>query len=175
MVPSHGHGRGDVLLAVRSAELTETNFVRSEGGVSLCAENCLDRGECRLGITTEQLDAAGVARFELACPPDHGEGFGVAHGGWTTSVLCEMAGHAAILSGTMAFMGTLTVRFVSPVPVGESLLGQARVDGRERRKVFVTASITSPSSGLELATAMAILILADVAHLKVDPSAPGQE
>jgi acyl-coenzyme A thioesterase PaaI-like protein len=140
--------------------------------VSLCGENCLSRGECRLGITTELLDGDGVARFELECPPEHGEGFGLAHGGWTTSVLCEMAGHVAILSGTLAFMGTLTVRFAKPVPVREPLLGHASIDGRERRKVFVSAGIASSTSGHELATAAAVLIVAETAHLEIDQPDP---
>jgi predicted thioesterase len=72
----------------------------------------------------------------------------------------------------MAFMGTLTVRFAMPVPVGEALVGQARVDGRERRKVFISAAIRSSASGSELATATAVLIIADVAHLEVDSPAP---
>jgi acyl-coenzyme A thioesterase PaaI-like protein len=137
-------------------------FVRTAGGVSLCAEPCGQLGACRLGISTERLDPDGVARFDVECPADQGEGFGLAHGGWAASVLCELAGHRVILSGTVAYMGTLTVRFAKPVPVGEPLLGHAVIDGHEGRKIFVSAAIVSPSSGAELASAAAILITPNV-------------
>ena len=76
-----------------------------------------------------------------------------------TSVLSEMVGHTLVLSGGVGFLGTLNVRLAKPVPVGEVLRGAARVDGRERRKVFVSGEVTSASVG-ELATASAILITA---------------
>jgi acyl-coenzyme A thioesterase PaaI-like protein len=69
-----------------------------------------------------------------------------------------MVGHALVLSGGFGFLGTLNVRFAHPVPVGERLTGVARVDGQERRKVFVSGELSS-ASGL-LASASAILITA---------------
>ena len=39
---------------------------RTDGGVALCGA-CRRTGACRLGLTTEQLDEAGHARFEIVC------------------------------------------------------------------------------------------------------------
>jgi acyl-coenzyme A thioesterase PaaI-like protein len=109
-------------------------------------------------VRTERLDRDGNARFDLVCPPENDEGSGIAHGGWVTSALAEMVGHTLVLSGGFGFLGTLNVRFASPVPVGEPLTGAARVDGQERRKVFVSGEVSSASA--LLASASAILIAA---------------
>jgi hypothetical protein len=37
---------------------------RTDGGVALCGA-CRRTGACRLGLTTEHLDAEGVAHFDL--------------------------------------------------------------------------------------------------------------
>ena len=37
-----------------------------------------------------------------------------------------------------AFTGELTVRYLAPVPVDEPLEIRARLDGRERRKLFIS-------------------------------------
>jgi acyl-coenzyme A thioesterase PaaI-like protein len=103
------------------------------------------------------MDEGGVAHFDFVCPVSYDEGTGIAHGGWAASVLSEMVGHALILSGSFGYLGTLNIRYSKPVPVGVPLVGSAHVEGRERRKVFVNAEITT--TGLDtLATASAVLI-----------------
>jgi acyl dehydratase len=57
-------------------------------------------------------------------------------------------------------MGTVTVRFQAPVPVGERLIGRASLDGRERRKLFVSATLSSSATGADLAKASMIMIAA---------------
>jgi acyl-coenzyme A thioesterase PaaI-like protein len=105
------------------------------------------------------LDGDGVARFDFVCPTSFDEGTGIAHGGWAASVLSEMVGHALILSGGFGYLGSLNIRYSKPVSVGVPLIGSARIEGSERRKVFVSAEITS--AGLEnLASASAVLITA---------------
>jgi acyl-coenzyme A thioesterase PaaI-like protein len=134
---------------------------RSPGGVGLCPDECLQRQQCRIGILTERLDSDGIGRFDLTCPAVQTHGGGQAHGDWAPGVLCEMAGHTAILLGTPTFLGTLTTRYLRPIPVAEPLLGHARVDRREGKKLFVEAAIVSPHTGDDLATATALLIAMD--------------
>jgi acyl dehydratase len=71
--------------------------------------------------------------------------------------MSEMCGSFPLYFGVMAFAGTVTTRFVTPVPVGERLIGKATLDRRERRKWFVDVTLTS-STGTELATASGIAI-----------------
>jgi acyl-coenzyme A thioesterase PaaI-like protein len=130
---------------------------RSQGGVGLCPGVCLQQGKCRIGILTEHLDGGGIGRFDLECPTEQTHGGGQAHGDWAPGVLCEMAGHTAILSGTPGVMGTLTVRYSRPVPVGQALVGHARVDGRDGKTILVSAAIASPEAGEELVTGSAML------------------
>jgi acyl-coenzyme A thioesterase PaaI-like protein len=135
----------------------------SPDGVLFCG-TCAQVGRCRLGIAKEWLDHE-TFYSELTCPSEHDTGGGLSHGGWTASVLNEICGHAAILSGTPAVMGTLSVRFVRPVAVGTPLTGRVRIDGREGRKVFASATLVPRGSDVELATATAVLIAGDpVAH-----------
>ena len=72
-----------------------------------------------------------------------------------------MCGVLPVLLGTIAFMGTVTVRFQAPVPMGERLIGRATLDGCERRKLFVSATLSSSATGTELAKASMIMIAAD--------------
>jgi acyl-coenzyme A thioesterase PaaI-like protein len=133
---------------------------RSPSGMVLCLEPCSTRGSCCLGIIVERLDAEDSAYYEIECPADHRERPELAHGAWTAAVLSEMCGVLPVLLGTIAYMGTLTVRFQAPVPMGERLIGRARLDGRERRKLFVSATLASSATGAELAKASMIMIAA---------------
>jgi predicted thioesterase len=81
-----------------------------------------------------------------------------------SSCLCEMAGHTAILLGAPGVMGTLTVRYAKPVPTGRPLLGHARIDGRDGKKILISAAIVSPD-GEELITGSAVLIGIDATKL----------
>ena len=58
-----------------------------------------------------------------------------------------------------AFTGELTVRYVAPVPVEETLEIRARLDGRERRKLFISAEMHAGE--VLVATCRAIYITVD--------------
>src|ERR1700682_3180005 len=133
---------------------------RTDGGVALCGA-CRRTGECRLGLTTERLAARGAAHFELVCPAGHEGGPGVAHGGWTAAVLDEVLGHVPILHGQLSVTGTLTVRFVKPVPIERRLEARAWVDRVEGKKWFCSGQLVLASSGAELATATGVWIARD--------------
>ena len=143
---------------VSHTEFDASVVPRSASGIVLCGEPCGLQGWCRLGILVERLDGENSAHFEIECPPDHRESPDRAHGAWTAAVLSEMCGVLPVLLGTIAYMGTLTVRFQAPIPLGERLIGRATLDGRERRKLFVSATLSSSATGAELAKASMIMI-----------------
>jgi hypothetical protein len=66
----------------------------------------------------------------------------------------------------MAFAGTVQTRFQAPVPLGERLIGRATLEGRERRKLFVDATLTSSVTGTELAKASGIAIAVEMRNLE---------
>jgi acyl-coenzyme A thioesterase PaaI-like protein len=135
---------------------------RTDGGVALCGA-CRRTGGCRLGLTTERLDEDGVARFDIVCPADYEGGPGVAHGGWTAETLDEVLGHVPLLNNQLTVTGTLTVRFVKPVPIGRPLLASAWVDRVEGKKWFLSGEIVLRSSGALLAGATGVWIARDPA------------
>ena len=143
-----------------AADLSAHEVPRSATGVVLCPEPCSFRGSCRLGIHVERLEGENAAHFEVECPADHRERPDFAHGTWTAAVLSEMCGVLPVLLGVIAYMGTLTVRFQAPVPMGERFIGRATLYGRERRKLFVSATLSSSVTGTELATASMVMIAA---------------
>jgi acyl-coenzyme A thioesterase PaaI-like protein len=102
-----------------------------------------------------------VARFELSCPEGHEGGPGVAHGGWTAGVLDEVLGHVPILHGRMTVTGTLTVRFIKPVPIERPLVARAWVDHIDGQKWSLAGELVLASSGAELATASGVWIARD--------------
>ncbi|MFI5040898.1 MAG: PaaI family thioesterase [Acidimicrobiales bacterium] len=135
---------------------------RTDGGVALCgACRRTTPPHCRLGLTTERLDDDGVAHFEIECPVNQEGGPGVAHGGWTAAVLDEVIGHVPILHGQMSVTGTLTVRFVKPVPIGRALEATAWVDRVEGHRWFCSGQLVLASSGAELASATGIWVARD--------------
>ena len=50
--------------------------------------------------------------------------------------------------------------------VGERLIGRATLEGRERRKLFVNATLTSSVTGTELAKASGIAIAVEMRNLR---------
>jgi acyl-coenzyme A thioesterase PaaI-like protein len=84
---------------------------------------------------------------------------GRAHGGIVAAAFDDVTGFVIGLLHEPAFTGELTVRYVAPVPVEETLVIRARLDGRERRKLFISAEA---HAGDELvATCRAIYITVD--------------
>ena len=133
---------------------------RTDGGVALCGA-CSRRAVCRLGLTTESLDPDGVAHFRLECPADYEGGPEVAHGGWTAGVLDEVLGHVPILHGQMTVTGTLTVRFVKPVPIERPLEARGRVERVDGVKWHCSGELVLASSGAVLAEGSGIWIARD--------------
>jgi acyl-coenzyme A thioesterase PaaI-like protein len=84
---------------------------------------------------------------------------GRAHGGIVSAVFDDVTGFVIGNLGEPAFTGELTVRFVAPVPVEELLTIRTRLDGRERRKLFISAEATA--AGTVVATCKAIYITVD--------------
>jgi acyl-coenzyme A thioesterase PaaI-like protein len=64
---------------------------------------------------------------------------GRAHGGIVAAAFDDVTGFVIGFLNEPAFTGELTVRYVAPVPVDEALVMRARLDGRERRKLFISA------------------------------------
>jgi acyl-coenzyme A thioesterase PaaI-like protein len=137
--------------------------IRSEGGVAMCGA-CRRLGHCRLGLTTERLDEHGIAHFDIECSEANEGGPGVAHGGWTAGVLDEVLGHVPILHGQLSVTGTLTVRFVRPVPILRPLVARAWVDRVEGVKWFISGELLLASSNAVLASATGVWIAREPAH-----------
>jgi acyl dehydratase len=104
--------------------------------------------------------------YEIECPADYRETPGLAHASWTAGIMSEICGQSPLWLGVIAFTGTVTTRYQAPVPVGERLIGRVTFDGREGRKIFVSAALTSSATGAELATAKTIMIAADKRNLE---------
>jgi hypothetical protein len=66
----------------------------------------------------------------------------------------------------MAFAGTVQSRFQAPVPIGDRLVARATLEGRDRRKLFVSATLTSSVRGTELAKASGIAIAVEIRNLR---------
>jgi acyl-coenzyme A thioesterase PaaI-like protein len=86
---------------------------------------------------------------------------GRAHGGIVAAAFDDVTGFVIGMLQEPAFTGELTVRYLAPVPVEERLEMRARLDGRERRKLFITAEVRRGDT--VIATCRAI-------YVKVDPA-----
>ena len=132
---------------------------RSTTGLFLCGERCALNDACRMGVLAARLEGDNTVSFDVECPVDYGRITpNLAHVSWTAGIMSEMCGSFPLYLGVMAFAGTVTTRFQAPVPVGERLIGRATLERRERRKLFVDATLTSSVTGAELAIASGIAI-----------------
>jgi acyl-coenzyme A thioesterase PaaI-like protein len=84
---------------------------------------------------------------------------GRAHGGIVAAAFDDVTGFVIGMMDEPAFTGELTVRYVAPVPVDETLVMRARLDGRERRKLFISAD--AHAGDRLVATCRAIYITVD--------------
>ena len=84
---------------------------------------------------------------------------GRAHGGIVAAAFDDVTGFVIGQLREPAFTGELTVRYLAPVPVDEPLVMRARLDGRERRKLFISAD--AYHGDLLVATCHAIYIKVD--------------
>ena len=86
---------------------------------------------------------------------------GRAHGGIVAAAFDDVTGFVIGKLQEPAFTGELTVRYLAPVPVDETLEIRARLDGRERRKLFISA---------ELHAGEAVVATCRAIYITVDPS-----
>jgi acyl-coenzyme A thioesterase PaaI-like protein len=92
---------------------------------------------------------------------------GRAHGGIVAAAFDDVTGFVIGMIHEPAYTGELTVRYLAPVPVDETLVMRARLDGRERRKLFISADA---HAGEQLvATCRAIYITVDPARFAGAP------
>ncbi len=84
---------------------------------------------------------------------------GRAHGGIVAAAFDDVTGFVIAQLQEPAFTGELTVRYLAPVPVDEPLEVRARLDGRERRKLFISGEVRA--ADVVIATCRAIYITVD--------------
>jgi len=106
-------------------------------------------------VTYDGDDVVGRFVFGPACEGAPGR----AHGGIVAAAFDDVTGFVIGQLREPAFTGELTVRFVQPVPVREPIEMRTRLDGRERRKLFISAE--ARAGGEIVATCHAIYITVD--------------
>jgi acyl-coenzyme A thioesterase PaaI-like protein len=84
---------------------------------------------------------------------------GRAHGGIVAAAFDDVTGFVIGKIQQPAFTGELTVRYVAPVPVDKPLEMRARLDGRERRKLFISGEARDGDQ--VVATCRAIYVTVD--------------
>jgi acyl-coenzyme A thioesterase PaaI-like protein len=84
---------------------------------------------------------------------------GRAHGGIVAAAFDDVTGFVIGQLRRPAFTGELTVRYLAPVPIDEPLEMRARLEGTERRKLFITAEARHRDT--VVATCRAIYVTVD--------------
>lgn len=92
---------------------------------------------------------------------------GRAHGGIVAAAFDDVTGFVIGKLQEPAFTGELTVRYLAAVPVDVPLEIRARLDGRERRKLFISAELRT--NGGVVATCRAIYIAVDLSRFAGAP------
>ena len=124
-------------------------------------------GKANPGAVDIEVDSGG----EVVANVFFRKGFegppGRTHGGIVAAAFDDITGFIIGRIGQPAFTGELTVRFVGPVPIETPIVIRARLDGQERRKLFISAEATA--DGVVVATCKAIYITVDPSIFAVAP------
>ena len=99
----------------------------------------------------------GILRTEVVFRAEHQGYKNIVHGGMVTMLLDEMMVNLTWIEDTPSVTAELTVRLKKPVKVGERVLFEGRIDRREARAVYASASAKNAQGEL-LATAKATCI-----------------
>jgi len=113
------------------------------------------------------------AVLEVSLGPAFEGAPGRAHGGVVAALVDETMGIVLAIHDDAAYTGRLTVTYRAGTPVGETVTCRARLTGREGRKLFMTAEVTS--GGLLCAEAEAVFITVDKQRFaaQTDAGIPG--
>jgi acyl-coenzyme A thioesterase PaaI-like protein len=117
--------------------------------------------ELEVRFTDEEVIADFVLRRAFEGAP------GRAHGGIVAAVFDDVTGFVIGRLQEPAFTGELTVRYLAAVPVDQALEIRARLDGRERRKIFISADLHSGDE--VVATCRAIYITVELSRFAGAP------
>ncbi len=142
-----------------------TGFMKKSGDFVLCVA-CREQGFCRLGITHEELLEDGKSLTQVKAGADTAGSPGVAHGGWTASVLDEAMGHLAIFAGTFTVTSTLTIEYLRPVPVERDLEAYCWVEKCENGRWYTVGELRLAGTEKALARAKGVFIERDASHFK---------
>ncbi len=102
--------------------------------------------------------ADGMVTGDLVFDVHYEGNVGWAHGGFIAAGFDIVCGQSTLASGQGGPTGTLSVRYVSPTPVGVPLRYTGWVDRVEGRKIFVGARLAVVADDRTCATAEAIFI-----------------
>ena len=90
-----------------------------------------------------------------------------AHGGIVAAAFDDVTGFVIGKMQEPAFTGELTIRYLAAVPVDEPLEIRARLDSRERRKLFISAELRTRDG--VVATCRVIYITVDLSRFAGAP------
>jgi acyl-coenzyme A thioesterase PaaI-like protein len=116
-----------------------------------------------IAVRFEDNEVVADVRFRRAFEGAPGR----AHGGIVAAAFDDVTGFVIGYVGDPAFTGELTVRYVAPVPVDKTLEMRARLDGRERRKLFISGEARDGDE--VIATCRAIYVTVDPARFAGAP------
>jgi acyl-coenzyme A thioesterase PaaI-like protein len=104
-------------------------------------------------LTVRMLDDATVVG-ECTMRQIHEGPPGAVHGGWVSTLLDQLLGHATAASGNPGFTAELTVRYRRPTPYGVPLTLRGRTDEVDGRRVRASAEIVVDDAVTAEATAL---------------------
>lgn len=93
-----------------------------------------------------------------------------AHGGITAAIVDDVMGYVLALHRTPAYTGSLTVKYLAPVPIGEPLEIRARLVRREGRKLFIEARMRQVDGDtIDLCLGEGVFVAIDPERLGIPP------
>ena len=120
---------------------------------------CTVQGFCRLGLKNARFDAETVSmELDATCTAVNSGAEGIAHGGWTASVLDDACGFLMIYAGRWNVTKSLEVRFVRPIPIDRTLIVRSRLVDHMGDRWRIAGEIVLADTGVKLASATGIFV-----------------
>ena len=117
------------------------------------------------GLHLTKMYVGDKARIEFQVKAEYTGFPGIMQGGMTCVLFDEVMYHAIAQYDIVAVVAKMTVDYRSPALVGDLLVCQASVTGREGRKIEVDATIVNGKTGVTVAEGKGLFVQVDLDRL----------
>ncbi len=112
-----------------------------------------------MGLKNARFDADTVSmELDVECNVANSGAEGIAHGGWTASILDDACGFLMLYADRWNVTKNLDVRFLRPIPINRPLIVRSRLVEHMGDRWRIAGEVVLADTGVKLASASGIFV-----------------